>query len=49
MVIPGMVDGQNGVLGHAVSHAVVGKAYRHARAQIQFPMYMAKVVSEKTG
>jgi hypothetical protein len=49
MVNPGMVGGQSGVLGHAVSHAVVGRAYRHEPAQILFPMYMAKIVLEKTG
>jgi hypothetical protein len=44
MVSPEMAGGQSGVLGHAVSHVVVGMAYQHAPAQILFPIYMAKTV-----
>lgn len=48
MVTPGMVGGQSGVLGHALSHVVVEKAYKHAPAQILLPMYMVKIVLEWT-
>jgi hypothetical protein len=44
MASPGMVDGQSGVLGHAVLNVVVGREYRHAPARIQSPIYMAKTV-----
>jgi hypothetical protein len=48
MVSPGMVGGQSGVLGYAVSHVVVGRAYRHAPAQTLLPMYMVTIVLAKT-
>lgn len=44
MVSPGMVDGQSGVLGHAASHVVVGREYRHAPVQILSLMCMVKTV-----
>jgi hypothetical protein len=44
MATPGMVDGQSGVLGHAASHVVVGREYRHVPVQILSLMYMVKTV-----
>lgn len=43
------MDGQSGVLGHAVSHVVVGRAFRHAPVQILSPTYMEKIVLGMTG
>jgi hypothetical protein len=42
MVTPGMVDGQSGAPGYAVSHVVVGREYRRVPVQILSLMCMEK-------